>query len=61
VSDLSAEKIVRKAIKRGELDLLLLGRPEYRFLPKWSPATGSDIIALLSGLYGLVGQFPREE
>ncbi|MEN6449431.1 MAG: hypothetical protein ABFC96_02985 [Thermoguttaceae bacterium] len=58
----SAQEIVRKAIERDEVDLLLLGKPGYKFLPKWSPAPGdTDLTALLSALRGLVGKYPHGE
>ncbi len=55
------EEIVRSALEQDELDLLLLGSPAYRFLPKGSPAPGdTDLIELLTVLYRLIGQYPRE-
>lgn len=58
----SPEDIVRKALEKDELDLLLLGKPGYQYLPKWSPAPGdTDVTSLLSALGGLVGEYPRAE
>jgi hypothetical protein len=57
----NAEEIVRKAIEKDELDLLLLGKPEYQFLPRWTPADDTDLVELLSALYRLVTEYRREE
>lgn len=57
----SPEKIVRKALKRDELALLLLGKQKYQYLPYWSPASGNtDITALLSALGNLVRDYPSD-
>ena len=57
-----AEKIMRKAYKRGDLALLLLGNRKYRYLPHWSPAPGNtDLALLLSELEELVGEHPPNE
>ena len=51
--------IVSNAVKRCELDLLLLGAPEYCYRSRTSPAPGNtDLTELLVVLYdrwGLVG------
>jgi len=57
----SPEKIVRKALKRDELALLLLGKPKYQYLPYWSPAPGNTcIVSLLSALRDLVRDYPKD-
>jgi hypothetical protein len=62
MKETSPDDIVRKALQRDELDLLLLGEPEYQFLPKWSPAPGNtDLTALLSALRSLTGKYPSGE
>ena len=44
--------IVEDALRRGELDKLLLGEPGDRYLPKGSPAPGdTDLAAVLGTLY----------
>jgi hypothetical protein len=44
--------ILKKALAKGELEKLLLGFPEYRYLPKGSPSPeNTDLAALLGALY----------
>lgn len=44
--------IVTEALKKNELDKLLLGAPEYCYLPQGSPASGAtDLAALIGTLY----------
>ena len=58
----SAQEIVRNALEKDELDLLLVGIPEYQFLPKWSPASGNtDLTYLLDALYMGIADYTREE
>ena len=58
--EVSAQELVRKALEKDELDLLLLGKPEYQFLPKWSPASSdTDVIALLEALYYCTEQYTQ--
>jgi hypothetical protein len=57
----SANDVVRAALDADELDKMLLGWPPYQYLPKWSPATDTDLPQLLHALYGLVGVYPRED
>lgn len=46
------DTIVKEALKKGELDKLLLGAPEYCYLPNGSPAPGdTDLAALIGTLY----------
>jgi hypothetical protein len=51
-SQASPDKIVRKALDRGELDLLLLGVPKYQYFDRWSGCPyNTDHPSLLSALY----------
>jgi hypothetical protein len=60
--ELNAQELVRNALEKDELDLLLLGKPEYQYLPKWSPSPyNTDVATLLDVLYHLVGQYPRDQ
>ncbi len=46
------QRIVRAALTNGEIDRLLLGAPEYQYLPKYSPAPGNtDLVDLLTVIY----------
>lgn len=50
--DHKALEIVKRAVRENHLDRLLLGKPEYSYLPKWSPAPGNtDLTTLLSFIY----------
>jgi hypothetical protein len=59
----SAEEIVHKAIEKNELDLLLLGKPEYQYRSRWSSAPGdTDLAELTPVLYrGDTGLYSREQ
>ena len=44
--------LVNRALAEDAIDLLLLGKPGYTYLPKWSPSPGNtDITALLAVFY----------
>ena len=47
----SPDEIVDLALKRGELDKLLLGYPEYCYIPRFSPCPeNTEIITLIDAL-----------
>ena len=47
-------EIVRRAVARDEMDLLLLGEPRYRYFDRWSSSPyNTDAVSLLSAFYGL--------
>lgn len=59
---LSTEEIVRNALERDELNLLLLGRPEYQYFDRWSSSPyNTDPVALLDTLYRLVQESQRPQ
>jgi hypothetical protein len=61
MSELSPKEIVRKALKKGELDLLLLGRPEYQYIDRWVDPYNTDLTALLRALYWDFAEGQREQ
>lgn len=61
MSQLSPNEIVAKALKRDELDLLLLGPPEYQFFDRWVDPYNTDLTALLGALYSDAVEGRREQ
>ncbi len=62
VSSITPHEIVRKAIEEDAIDLLLLGKQEYRYLPYWSSAYGdTDLPDLLEALHGEAKRKPELE
>jgi hypothetical protein len=62
MNELSAKAIVRNALEKDELNLLLLGSPAYRFLPRLSPAPGNtDLTSLIGWLYEGVEHYTQDE
>jgi hypothetical protein len=58
----TAYEIVKNALDKDELDLLLLGKPEYCYLPRWVSTPGNtDLVELLTTLYEEYGQYHHEE
>jgi hypothetical protein len=58
----TAYEIVKNALDKDELDLLLLGKPEYCYLPRWtSLPTNTDLVELLNTLYEEYGQYHPAE
>jgi hypothetical protein len=55
-------EIVRKALDKDELDLLLLGTPEYCCAPRLAATpTNDDLVELLTTLYEEYGQYHPED
>lgn len=62
MSESNAHEIVKNALDKDELDLLLLGKPEYCYLPRWtSLQTNTDLVELLTILYEEFGQYHPDE
>jgi hypothetical protein len=58
----NAYEIVKNALDKDELDLLLLGTPEYCYAPRWSDSPqNTEIVELLTALYEEYGQYHPEE
>lgn len=62
MAESTAFEIVRMALDKDELDLLLLGKPDYCYLPRWTTIAGNtDLVELLTSLYEEYGQYHPEE
>lgn len=58
-SKMNALELVNQALERDELDKLILGTPEYRYLPARSPSPwNTDIALILSVLYDWIYSNP---
>src|SRR5579859_1844523 len=45
-------RLAKEAVESRQVDKLLLGAPEYQYLPKWSPSpSNTDLTELLSAMY----------
>ena len=62
MAERTAFEIVKKALDKNELDLLLLGNPEYCYLQRWTTSLwNTDLEELLTTLYEENGQYHQEE
>lgn len=62
MAERTAYEIVKNALDKDELDLLLLGQPEYCYVPRWaSSSSDSDLVELLTTLYEEYGQYHHED
>lgn len=60
--DKEAVAIVKRAFSENNVELLLLGKQGYSYMPKWSPAPGStDLTAVLSVIYDTPLGYSNEE
>jgi hypothetical protein len=58
----NAYNIVKNALDKDELDLLLLGKPEYCYMPRWTTSPlNTNLVELLTTLYEEYGQYHHED